>query len=263
MAEFRVDSLAVWKQRILALAPVFLGYPVARDLMLKLTQPTDPREIYLASMLLEVVWLSETYLKRNFIHSGADAIDPEEPFVITSLHFGQWGMYPASLYQQSGVASQMIITGRNQRPDSPVSYFWHRFGHLKQHLSGYPGRYSTEGFFKHKQKLESGISQIVMLDVRERGLPQKELALEFAHGPYYLPRTVPLLARRAKARILPYIGYYDIDSEKHKVTWFPPLSAKSSDKSTLQEILELFEPVFTSHPEFYFNVLSDFRMTSR
>jgi hypothetical protein len=96
-------------------------------------------------------------------------------------------MYPASLYQQHGIGSQMVMTGRNHVPGSPITYFWERFGHAKQHLSGYPGRLSTESFYSHVAQLKSGISQIVILDVREHGLPQKEFNCNLWGAPTIYP----------------------------------------------------------------------------
>jgi lauroyl/myristoyl acyltransferase len=259
MAKFYVDTMSVWKQRLLSLLPTIVSYPFARRLLLAVSDPIDERDAYLAAMRLEVVWLSAAYLKENFDHIGGEAIDPAEPYVMTSLHYGQWGMYPASLYQQCGIGSQMVMTGRNHPPGSPITYFWERFGHNKQYLSGYSGRLSTENFFSHVKQLRSGVSQIVILDVREQGLPQKELELKFLGESYYLPKTVALLAKRAGCRILPYIGYYDHEKKRHQVIWFSPISPAGSDSETLQRILDLFEPIFSRHPEFYFNVLESHR----
>ncbi|MEL0585625.1 MAG: hypothetical protein AAES65_12205 [Candidatus Thiodiazotropha sp. (ex. Lucinoma kazani)] len=259
MAKFYVDTLAIWKQRFLPLLPRIVGYPTARKWLLAVSSPADARDAYLAAMRLEVVWLSKQYLKNNFIHTGIEYINPEEAYVITSLHFGQWGMYPASLYQQRGINSQMVMTGRNNLPGSPIAYFWHRFGHEKQYLSGYPGRLSTDSFYSHAQQLKSGISQIVILDVREHGLRQKELAFNFMGGDYFLPRTVVLLARRAKVKILPYLGYYDVEKKKHQVQWFKPINPGQSDTAAIQLILDNFEPLFLEHPELYFNVLEHHR----
>jgi lauroyl/myristoyl acyltransferase len=251
--------MAIWKQRLLPLLPGMISYPFARRLLLAASKPVDQRDAYLAAMRLEVVWLSAGYLKSKFDHIGVETIDPGEPYVMTSLHYGQWGMYPASLYQQYGVSSQMVMTGRNHPPGSPITYFWERFGHKKQYLSGHPGRLSTESFFSHVKQLKSGVSQIVILDVREHGLPQKEIELAFMGGAYYLPRTVVLLAKRAGCRILPYMGSYDPVKKRHKVTWFKPISAAGSEAETLQQILDLFEPSVSQHPEFYFNVLENHR----
>jgi lauroyl/myristoyl acyltransferase len=249
----------IWKQRLLPLLPGIVSYPLARRMLLAASKPLDQRDAYLAAMRLEVVWLSADYLKANFDHIGLDEIDPDEPYVITSLHYGQWGMYPASLFQQHGVGSQMVMTGRNHPTGSPVTYFWERFGHKKQHLSGYPGRLSTESFYSHVKQLKAGVSQIVILDVREQGLAQKEVELSFMGDAYFLPKTVPLLAKRAGCRILPYIGCYDPEKKRHKVTWFKPISADRSEVQVLQQILDLFEPSFSLHPEYYFNVLESHR----
>lgn len=250
----------IWKQRLLLpLLPAIVSYPTARRLLLALSRPTDQRDAYLAAMRLEVVWLAATYLKRNFLHLGTEEIDPAEPYVITSIHFGQWGMYPASLFQQYGIGSQMVMTGRNHQQGSPVTYFWERFGHNRQYLSGYPGRLSTESFYSHVEQLKSGVSQVVILDVREHGLAQKELGLRFMGGDYYLPKTVVLLAKRAKCRILPYIGYYDVEEKRHKVYWFKPIAPVGRDTEILQSILDQFEPHFSRHPELYFNVLEGHR----
>ncbi|MES9992466.1 MAG: hypothetical protein ABW098_10965 [Candidatus Thiodiazotropha sp.] len=260
MARFYVDSMDIWKQRlVLPLLPGILSYPLARKLLLALAKPLDERDAYLAAMRLEVVWLAANYLKKYFVHSGTEGIDPSEPYVITSIHFGQWGMYPASLFQQYGIGSQMVMTGRNHPQGSPVTYFWERFGHNRQTLSGHPGRLSTESFYSHVEQLKSGVSQIVILDVREHGLPQKELGLRFMGGDYYLPKTVVLLAKRAKCKILPYLGYYDAEERRHKVFWFKPITPDGSATETLQGILELFEPLFSQHPEMYFNVLESHR----
>ncbi|MEW8467250.1 MAG: hypothetical protein AB2637_01920 [Candidatus Thiodiazotropha sp.] len=260
MARFYVDSMDIWKQRLLLpLLPGIVSYPFARKLLLAFSRPIDRRDAYLAAMRLEVVWLGADYLKKNFVHYGAEEIDRNEPYVMTSIHFGQWGMYPASLYQQYGISSQMVMTGRNHPHGSPITYFWERFGHNRQHLSGYPGRLSTESFFSHVQQLRSGISQIVILDVREHGLPQKELGLRFMGGDYYLPKTVVLLAKRARCKILPYLGYYDVEEKRHKVYWFEPIAPDGSDREILQLILDRYEPLFSQHPEFYFNVLESHR----
>ncbi len=254
-----VDRLHPKRQELLARIPGFLPYPAARRLLIRRAAGDSDRDEYLASMRLEVLWLGRRYLKRNFTHRGVENIDPERTYVITSLHFGQWGMYPASLFQQRGIASQMIMTGRNMPAGSPESYFWKTFGHRKQILSGHPGSYSTDGFFTHARRLEQGISQISILDVREHGLPQKEVAVNFMGGPYYLPRTVPLLARRAGVDILPYIGYYDVNIRRHRVQWFPPVSPQAGVEETLQRLVDCFEPTFSQHPAYYFNVLEHFR----
>ena len=259
MARFYVDSMDIWKQRFLPVLPHIIGYPTARKLLLALSAPTDSRDEYLAAMRLEVVWLSQRYLKSRFTHFGIEHIDPDETYVITSLHFGQWGMYPASLYQQFGISSQMVMTGRNNFPGSPIAYFWQRFGHQKQVLSGYPGCLSTDGFYSHARQLQSGVSQIVIMDVREHGLRQKELELNFMGGPYFLPKTVALLARKAKVRILPYIGYYDVNKKRHQVYWYEPIEPGQSDRSTLQSVLDRLKPTFSDHPDFYFNVMDSHR----
>ncbi|MEJ2404300.1 MAG: hypothetical protein P8171_08430 [Candidatus Thiodiazotropha sp.] len=259
MANFYVDTIPIWKQNLLSILPYTISYPIARSLLLRLSQPIDERDAYLASMRLEVVYLGAQYLKRNFIHSGVEAIDPNETYVVTSLHFGQWGMYPASLYQQYAIGSQMIMTGRNNLPGTPFAHFWQKYGHARQTLSGFPGRLSTESFYAHARRLEAGISQIAIMDVREHGLHQKELRLDFMDGAFYLPRTVAVLARRAKVRILPYIGYYDSVLKKHRVFWFSPISADRSDSRTMQSVLDLLEPVFRERPEFYFNVMANHR----
>jgi lauroyl/myristoyl acyltransferase len=77
---------------------------------------------------------------------------------------------------------------------------------------------------------------------------------------YYLPKTVPLLAKRAGCRILPYMGCYDPETKRHKVIWFKPISAGASETEALQQILDLFEPIFSRHPEYYFNVLESHRL---
>ncbi|MDT8407008.1 MAG: hypothetical protein RQ715_07135 [Methylococcales bacterium] len=255
MKPIYVDQLPVFSQNLLALAPRLLPYPACRTLLLSLTRPSL-RESYLTAMRLEVLWLGQRYLKKNFVHQGVDQIDPEETYVITSLHYGQWGMYPASLYQQTGISSQMIISGRNRKPNSRPSHFWHQFGHLKQGLSGHPGRYSTDRFFQHVSQLKQGINQVTILDVREQGLQQKELATDFMGEPFYLPATVPLLARRAQVRILPYLGYYDSATGQHRVQWFAPVSPAPDNAKTLQALVDLFQPTFARHPEFYFNDLA-------
>jgi lauroyl/myristoyl acyltransferase len=259
MAKFYVDTIDIWKQKLLPVLPYIIDYSTARRLLLAVSAATDSRDAYLAAMRLEVVWLSERYLKSRFKHFGVEHINPDETYVITSLHFGQWGMYPASLNQQYGISSQMVMTGRNNAPGSPLAYFWGRFGHQKQILSGYPGCYSTDGFYSHARQLNSGISQIVIMDVREFGLRQKELALHFMGGPYYLPKTVALLARKAKIKILPYIGYYDVDKKQHQVYWFEPIQPGKSDQETLQQVLNQLEPVFSKWPDYYFNVLQSHR----
>lgn len=254
-----VDALSPRRQRLFGLLPLVAPYPICRKIFLRLTAPPDAHSAYLTSMRLEVIWLSAKHLRNHFIHRGVERIDPGETYIITSLHFGQWGMYPASLYQQYGIPSQMVISGRNRRPDSNQSYFWKRFGHDRQHLSGHPGRFSTDTFYQHVDQLKKGISQIVILDVRERGLVQKEVGVPFLGAPLYLPRTVPLLAKRSGIRILPYFGCYDPALGKHQVNWFPPVEYRQDDATTLELILRNFEPLFRAHPEFYFNHLPSFR----
>ncbi len=258
-APLYVDALSPRRQRMLGLLPLILPYRPCRNLFLKLTAPGGAHEAYLTSMRLEVIWLSPRHLRRQFLHHGTEHIDPAETYIVTSLHYGQWGMYPASLYQQQGIASQMVISGRNRRPDSNQSYFWKRFGHDRQHLSGYPGRFSTDTFFQHVNQLKQGISQIVILDVRERGLAQKEISVPFLGAPLFLPRAVPLLAKRAGVRILPYLGFYDPAAGKHRVEWFPPVAYRGDDTATTAAVLRHFEPLFQEHPEFYFNDLASFR----
>jgi lauroyl/myristoyl acyltransferase len=85
------------------------------------------------------------------------------------------------------------------------------------------------------------------------------VAVDFMGGPYYLPKTVPLLAKRARVSILPYIGYYDLQQGKHRVSWFPPIPPRQRDSDTLQAIMACFQPTFERHPEFYFNVLEHHR----
>ena len=70
---------------------------------------------------------------------------------------------------------------------------------------------------------------------------------------------MPLLARRAGARILPYIGHYDAKLQKHLVTWFPPLAAEADEQRTLRRVMALLEPEFSAHIDQYFNVLSSHR----
>jgi lauroyl/myristoyl acyltransferase len=255
MSGFRIDLQPPWVQRAFSLLPGVVPYALARRLSQRLAPADAPRDAYLAAMSLEVLWLNRWHLRHCFEHAGVGHLDPRETYVFTSLHFGHWGMYPASLYQQHGIASQMVATGRNQDRTTPRGHFWYRYGHLRQHLSGYPCCYSTDGVFAHLRRLRSGRSLTVVADVREQGLPQTEVAVDFLGGPFYLQRAVPLLARRAGVRIVPYIGYYDAAAARHRVTWFPPLRPSHDDGETLQALAALWEPVVRGRESCYFNVL--------
>lgn len=259
MPDIFVDQLPPRQQRLISLLPRLLPYGLVNRAFLRLTRPSAPREAYLASMRLEVFWLNPQYLKRNFLHRGVEHIDPAEPYVMTSLHFGQWGMYPASLNQQYGIRSQVVASGRNRLINGNTDHFWYYYGHLKQDLSGYPAAYSTESFYEQVKRLRNGRSLVVIADVREYGLRQKEVAVDFVGAPFYVQRTVPLLARRAQVRILPYIGHYDEKLQKHRVTWFPPLQAEADEQRTMQRVMAVLEPEFSAHLDHYFNVLSSHR----
>ncbi len=200
-----------------------LPYRPWRSLFLKLNDPGDAQEAYLTSRRLEAIWLSPRHLRKPFIHRGTEHTDPAETYVVSSLHYGQRGMHPASLYQQPGIASQVVISGRNRRPDSSQSYFWKRFGHDRQPLSGHPGRFSTDTLSQHVNRLKLGIRQILILDLRERGLAQKEIRVPLLGAPLFLPRTLPLLAKRAGVRIVPYRSFYGPAAGRHRVEWFPPV----------------------------------------
>jgi len=259
MPDILVDHLPPHQQRLISLLPKLLPYRLANWGFTRLTKPSGPREAYLASMRLEVFWLNPAHLKHEFVHRGVDHIDPAEPYVMTSLHFGHWAMYPASLNQQYGIKSQVVASGRNRMINGNTDHFWYYYGHRKQYLSGHPPAYSTDSFYEHVKRLRSGRSLVVIADVREQGLAQKETAVDFLGAPFYVQRTVPLLARRAGARILPYVGHYDDKLHKHLVTWFPPLSAAADDQRTLQQIMALLEPEFSAHLHQYFNVLDSHR----
>lgn len=232
-----------------------MPYERARRLFERWFPASDPHEAYLTQMRLEVFWQNPKHLKTCFIHSGVEHIDPHETYVISSIHFGQWGMYPASLNQQFGIRSQMVASGRNRTPNSRSDHFWYHHGQKPQVLSGYPVCYSTDSFYEQLGRLHEGRNLVVILDVREKGLVQRELRTEFCGGPYFLQRSAPLMARRAKVRILPYFGFYDSRAGKHRVRWFPPVTPQRDDRATLQSIVAMFEPLFAARPEMYFNVL--------
>ena len=250
-----VDQLSPSRQAGLSLLSHLVPYRWARRLLLRSGGPMEPREAYLAWIRLEVFWFRATYLKRRFEHTGTEYIDPGEPYLITSLHFGQWGMYPASLNQQYGIKSQVIASGRNRNINSSSDHFWYRYGQLPQLMSGYPVCYSTDSIYAQLDRLRSGRSLVMIADVRERGLRQRETEVDFLGEPFFLQRTVPLLARRARVRILPYLGHYDVASGRHRVRWFEPISTGRRDQETLQRIARLFEQGFSAHPEQYFNHL--------
>jgi len=250
-------------QGILSIAPRVVPFHLARRIMFKLSRPASAREVYLSSMILEVLWLNQWHLKHCFRHVGVEQLDPQETYIFTSLHFGHWGMYPASLFQQTGIASQMVATGRNQDRSTNRGKFWYRYGHQKQHLSGYPCCYSTDGVFSHIDKLKKGVSLTVVPDAREQGHFQKELPVTLNGGPFYLQRTIATLARRARVRIVPYIGYYDAAQRKHVVNWSAPISPGSDDKKTMQRIANHWQPVFSTREHLYFRPLEGRRVPMR
>ena len=260
---YLVEELSPFSQQLLSVAPRFVPFKYARRVLFKLAPPKTAREVYLSSMVLEVLWLNAWHLKRCFVHNGVDHLDPGETYIFTSPHFGHWGMYPASLYQQNGIASQMVATGRNQDRKTNRGNFWYRYGHQRQHLSGYPCCYSTEGVYSHIDKLKRGISLTVVPDAREQGLFQKEIAVNLAGGPFYLQRSIPALARRAKVRIVPYIGYYDAQKAKHIVHWSEPITADKSDKKTMQQIADCWQQVFAGREHLYFRPLEGRRKPMR
>jgi hypothetical protein len=51
------------------------------------------------------------------------------------------------------------------------------------------------------------------------------------------------------------MGYYDPESKRRKVFWFKPITADGHEAEVLQHTLNLFEPLFSQYPEFYFNEL--------
>lgn len=255
MSGIRIDLQPPLMQSAISLLPSFVPYRWARRALLRLAPPATPRDAYLAAMVLEVLWLNRWHLRHCFQHSGVDQLDPAETYLFTSLHFGHWGMYPASLYQQYGIASQMVATGRNQDRTTPRGRFWYRYGHLRQHLSGYPCCYSTDGVFAHVARLREGRTLTMVADVREQGLVQKEVAVEFLGGPFHLQRAVPALARRARVRIVPYIGFYNPEIGRHEVTWFAPQTPARDDGVTLQRLATQWEQVVRGRESMYFNVL--------
>jgi lauroyl/myristoyl acyltransferase len=251
-----IDRTPIAVQRAASALSRIIPYPTARGLWLRFSRPADPHEQYLQEMRLEVLWLGARYLRKRFLHSGVEHIDPAETYVITSLHFGQWGMYPASLNVQYGIPSQMIGSGRNMDRSTRQGHFWFTYGHRRQGLSGHPICYSTDSMYRHLERLRAGTSLVAVADVRERLLFAREARVEFLGGPFHLQRAVPLMARRAKVRILPYLGFYDAASGKHRVQWFEPISPGRSEKETLQRVATLFEPIFASRPHMYFNDLA-------
>ena len=260
---FRADELSPGRQRLLSFAPRVIPFRLARSALFRLYPPQSAREVYLSSMVLEVLWLNTWHLKHCFIHQGVERLDPQETYIFSSLHFGHWGMYPASLFQQHGIASQMVATGRNQDRTTNRGHFWYQYGHQRQHLSGHPCCYSTDGAFAHVRKLKSGISLTVVPDAREQGIYLKELPVNLNGAPFYLQRSVATLARRSGVRIVPYIGYYDAGSRKHRVQWSEPISPDPDDQKTLQRMMDCWEPVFSARAHNYFRPLDGRRVPMR
>lgn len=259
MAGFRIDLQPPIVQAAFAVLPKAIPYRWMHYALQHLTQTDSPRDAYLSSMTMEVLWLNRWHLRHCFDHVGVELLDPDEPYVFTSLHFGHWGMYPASLYQQFGIPSQMVATGRNQDRSTPRGRFWYRYGHLRQYLSGFECCYSTDGVFALAARLREGRSLTVISDVREKGLIQREAAVDFLGGPFYLQRTVAALARRGRVRIVPYVGYYDESLHRHRVTWFAPQSPLRNDAATMQRIVATLEPTVMGKEAFYFNVMDALR----
>lgn len=193
----RPDAWPIEKQQRLAFLPKVVPFWLADRWMRRQTQGESAREAYLARMVFEVMWLSAGHLKHYFDHSGVEHIDQNETYVLTSLHFGHWAMYSASLNQQFGIANQMVATGRNIDLKHPMGHYWYHFGHTRQDLSGYPACYSTDSIFAHLRRLREGISLVVVADVREGDFYQKEVNVRFLGERLYLQRTPALLARRA------------------------------------------------------------------
>jgi lauroyl/myristoyl acyltransferase len=263
MSGFRVDSKPPWVQRVYSLLPTFVPYSLARRVSLKLAPAKTRRDAYLAAMSLEVLWLNRWHLRHCFVHKGVEQLDPLETYIFTSLHFGHWGMYPASLYQQYEIASQMVATGRNQDRTTPQGHYWYRYGHLRQDLSGFPCAYSTDGAYAHLRRLRAGHTLTLVADVREKGFQQAEIPVQLLGGAFHLQRVVPLLARRAGVRIVPYIGFYDASIGKHVVNWFSPVTAFNDDRDTLQRIVDMWEPFMRGREDMYFNVLDAYRRPYR
>lgn len=230
-------------------------YRLVRDLVKRCCAESDPRIRYFQYLQLELLWFRRRFLLRHFLHQGVERIDPAETYLLTSLHFGNFCMYGASLNQQRGIASRTVASIRNLEPGTRVSRFWVRYSHLPQILSGYPVCHSTDTPFQHIERLNRGVSLNMLMDPREQGFEPREHTVDFLERPLRLQRAVPLLARRARVRILPYIGYYDRAIGRHRVTWFPPLAAVRNDRDTLQGIVSLFEEVVAAHPTQSFNVL--------
>lgn len=253
---FRPDTWPIEKQRRLAFLPKVVPFWLADRWMRARTRGESARESYLARMVFEVMWLGAGHLRRYFDHSGVEHIDPNETYVLTSLHFGHWAMYSASLNQQFGIANQMVATGRNIDLEHPMGHYWYHFGHTRQDLSGHPACYSTDSIFAHLRRLRQGTSLVVVADVREGDFYQKEVSVRFLGERLYLQRTPALLARRAGVRILPYIGWFDEQASRHKVQWFEPITCSADDAQTLQRVADRWEPTFAAHRHQYFNVWS-------
>lgn len=250
-----VDTLPIPAQRLASLLPYCVPFRWARKGLLALSPEALPRTEYLKSMKLEVLWLNRHHLRHCFVHHGTEHIDPGATYIFTSIHYGHWGMYPASLYQQQGIASQMVASGRNRTSNrtTPQGHFWYRYGHRRMSLSGFPACYSTDGIHAHLQRLRDGRNLTIVLDVRERGFTSKQDRLNFLGHPYYLPRSVPLLARRAKVSILPYIGRFRPDKGIHEIHWLPAIQPNRTPVAVLQQILDQMESFVSVSPHDYFN----------
>jgi lauroyl/myristoyl acyltransferase len=250
-----MDYFHPWAQWAMRALPPKIPFRWARPFLARILTSDDPHQAWLRVMEAEVLWLNRRHLRKDFMHAGIEGIDPARAHVFTTLHFGHWGMYPASLYVQYGISSQMVASGRNIDRSTPRGHFWYEYGHRRMDLSGFPACYSTEGIFRHLERLRRGINLTVVMDVREHGLAQAEARLDFLDGPLYVQRSAALLARRAGVPIVPYLGWYDAAARCHRVRWLPPMAVRRRPEDTLQEILDLFGPTFAAHPEQYFNDL--------
>jgi len=251
---YRADLWSLKQQQFASFLSDWVPFSWANRIVAHLVRDLSPRERYLARMHCEVFWLNRTHLRNHFIHSGVEQLDSNTTYVLTSIHFGHWAMYSASLAQQTGLVNQMVATGRNLDRKTTSGHFWYEYGHKRQDLSGFPACYSDESVFDHLRRLRRGRSLVVLADVREQSFTPSELKLQFMGYDFYLQRTVVVLARRAGVPILPYIGHFDEKIGKHRVQWFKPFYALDSDSATMQRVLELFEPTFDRYPEQYFNV---------
>ena len=254
-----LDQLPMVWHKVFSLLPRVMPFKLARRIYLSLVKPADDNQAYQFAMRFELFWFKPKHLIQNYIHHGVDNINRNETYILTTLHFGQFGLYPASLNLQFSFKSQYVVTGRNLTPGTDAHNFWSVYGHSPLSMAGYPCRYSTEKIFSHVQRLKTRVSQAIILDVREQGLYQQEVTLEFLGDKFYLPATVPLLAKRAGVKILPFIGFYDEETDKHQVYWFEPIEPQKDVNAVLREILINFEKIFVEHPEQYFNNLEYFR----